>query len=185
MQATQPRLALAWSRADQRQLEYEQTGLRVIAEDAAEAERLWLEHGGRCGNDAPDYIMRIETDEYGPELPRGTWIGFANTHVGGHDGDLVYRIDEREGRFWLRYICHESPGETFIHPADPSDALDLCGDVELGARGLLLFDANGRATYRPANRYARVGYELIGEQRSRARGGGRGENSPGASTPEG
>ncbi len=169
---------------------YNQTGLRAIAEEE-EAIALWHEHGGRCLDEPSGaFIHRIETDRYGADLPRGSLLlyidggWFAPTPL---DGDLCL-VEERADRASLRRIEIGAAGDyRLVDPANGDDALPDDAEISdtLAYCGLILFDAQGQAKYRPANRYARAGYELIGEQRSRARGGGRGENSPGASTPEG
>ncbi len=141
------------------QIRFEQTGLRVIAR-GKEAEALWLKHGGHCGNDDPDCILLVDTDRYAPDLPRGTWLMSCTYGLGGHEGDLCYVWSRDGDELTFGYLQYENPGESYIAPDDPLKVTRCSMDDTQEFRGLLLFDANGRA-YRPANRYARRGYELM------------------------
>lgn len=146
------------------------TGLRTIV-TGRQAIRLWRRLGGRVERDVSfAFLDRVETERYAPEIPYGTLLLCIDHSCHLDDGDLCILLAS-DGAATLRYYAVDDRGDQqFVAPGDPGDILSDFDDSDSRTYcGMLLIDAQGRGAYRPANRYARVGYELLGE-RARVKG---------------
>ncbi len=142
----------------------ERTGLRQVAQGPSAMET-WRLLGGRSFDDKIAFIDRVETDRYAPDLPRGTMLLCVNHECPIHDGDLALFMGDGLGEAALVYAhAGDDGGMLLTDPADSSRAVELDFDDSDNRTycGIMLIDGAGKPTYRPANRYARAGYELLG-----------------------
>lgn len=138
----------------------EQTGLRVVAVDD-DAILLWKELGGVTFNTDTAFIERVETDRYAPDLPRGTMLLCIDDHCHIDEGDLSFFMG-KGAEAALLYVSIGDDGEEVFTPPGAAEALPDLFDIDDNRTycGVLLPGEDGKpSVYRPANRYARAGFE--------------------------